>query len=97
MRISLQPNKARACARNRERHEHGVLGSVGALVVAQLVGAPEGVLLLRAVVLHAQLAGGVSRGRPQHQEAAVARRPPSQPPSAPAGCPAAAAAATLII
>ena len=55
---------------HRQRHEHGVLGDVGALVVAQLVGAPEAVLLLRAVILDAQL-GAVGRA-PQHQEPAVA-------------------------
>ena len=35
-----------------ERHQHGVLGSVCALIVAQLVWAPETVLLLRRVVAH---------------------------------------------
>ena len=35
-----------------QRHKHGVVAAVRAGEVAQLVGAPEAVLLLRAVVLH---------------------------------------------
>jgi len=35
-----------------QRHQHGVVAAVRAGQMAQLVGAPEAVLLLRAVVLH---------------------------------------------
>jgi hypothetical protein len=51
---SLQPH-ARACSGvgpHGQRHQHGVVAAIRAGQVAQLVGAPEAVLLLRAVVLH---------------------------------------------
>lgn len=50
--------------------EHGILGGVCSLVVAQLVGAPKLVLLLRRPVLDMRL--GVVGGDPQDHEAAVA-------------------------
>ena len=39
-------------AAHRESHEHGVVAMIRIGEVAQLVGAAEAVLLLRAVVLH---------------------------------------------